>query len=174
MKEIIRYGLILALICALATGLLALVNSLTKAKIIAQAQAEQEASLKEVMPLGESFEPVKSGAEITYYKVYDKNKKWAGVAFKVLAKGYSSDIETMVGMDRDGTINAIKVLSQNETPGLGARITEKAFTEQFSQKNITGLEQVQAITGATISSQAVIDSVKKKAEEIQILIKNEK
>lgn len=174
MKEMLRYGLILALICIVASASLALVNSLTKSRIIAQAQTEEEASLKGVLPQGVRFEPVKSGSDIIYYKAYDKEGKFIGVAFKTSGKGYSSTIDTMVGMEKDGTINAIKILNQNETPGLGARITEPSFIRQFTKKNIQGLNEVQAITGATISSKAVIDSVKKKAEEIKVLIKDEK
>jgi len=171
MKEMIRYGLVLAIICIVAAGLLAGVNSLTKDKILQQAQAEEEASLKEVMPAGASFEAIKSGSEILYYKAYDESKKYIGIAFKASGKGYSSIIETMVGMLKDGTITAIKVLSQNETPGLGARVSEPDFTSQFTDKK--DLSEVEAITGATISSRAVMDSVEKKAEEIKLLIKNE-
>ena len=67
-----------------------------------------------------------------------------------------------------------KILSQNETPGLGARVAEPAFTAAFGNKKASDLAGVQAITGATISSHAVIDSVKKRAEEIKGMIKNEK
>jgi len=174
MKEMIRYGFILSLICAVAAGLLAGMNSLTKTRIIAQAQAEEELSLKEVMPEAAHFEAVKKGDEIIYYKAHDKNGNLIGVAFKASGKGYSSTLETMVGMRVGGAITAIKILSQNETPGLGARVSEPSFAGQFSNKNIQGLSEVQAITGATISSKAVIDSVKKKAEEIQALIKDER
>lgn len=170
MKEMIRYGFILAMICLVAAGLLSGVNALTKERILAQAQAEEEASLKEVIPEGVSFEAVKSGEEILYYQANDQEGKFVGAAFKATGKGYSSNIETIVGMQRDGTISAIKILSQNETPGLGARVAESDFTGQF--KNKTDLSQVQAITGATISSGAVIDSVKEKAEEIKRLIKD--
>lgn len=174
MRETIRYGFILAVICVVASGLLAGMNSLTKSRIIAQAQTEEEAALREVMPQGEYFDPLKKGEEILYYKVRNKDNKFIGVAFKASGKGYSSAIDTLVGMTKDGSIIAIKILNQNETPGLGARVAESSFTGQFSDKNIQGLVSVQAITGATISSKAVIDSVKKKAQEIKDLIKNEK
>lgn len=174
MKEMIRYGITLALICIVASGLLATANSLTKSKILLQAQAQEEASLNEVMPEGKDFLAVKPAAEILYYKVKDKEGKFIGVVFKTQAKGYSSNIETLAGMDKDGVIQAIKILQQNETPGLGAQITEPSFTSQFKNKDIARLKEVEAITGATISSQAVIAAVKKKAEEIKGLIKNEK
>lgn len=173
MRDMVRYGLILSLICIIASGLLAGVNFITKPRILAQAKAEEEGSLKEVLPEAERFAEVKSQEEILYYKVYDKDNRFVGVAFKASSKGYSSIIETMAGMTKDGTITAIKILNQNETPGLGARITETDFIRQFTQKNIADLAGIQAITGATISSRAVIDAVKKKAEEIKELIKNE-
>jgi len=169
-KEMVRYGVILAVICIIASGLLAGMNSLTKARIMAQAQAEEEGAVKEVMPEGERFQAQRIGDEIAYYKVYDQKDKFIGVVFKASAKGYSSVIETMVGMDRDGSITAIKVLSQNETPGLGSRVSEPEFSGQFSRKDVAGLDKVQAITGATISSQAVINSVRQKAQQMQRVI----
>jgi electron transport complex protein RnfG len=144
---------------------------LTSSRIIAQAQAEEEAGLKEVVPQGAHFEAVKSGEKTLYYKAHDKEGRLIGVAFKALAKGYSSDIETLVGMLPDGTILAIKILNQNETPGLGSRVAEPEFRAQF--KNKKDVSTIQAITGATISSRAVIDSVQKKAEEVKALIKDE-
>lgn len=172
MKETIRYGFILGLICLIASSLLAGVNFFTSAKIIAQSLEEEEASLKEVMPECTHFEPVKAAENILYYKAFDKNKTLTGVAFKAYGKGYSSSIETMVGMRKDGTIISIKILSQNETPGLGSQVTGPAFRAQFRDKNIPDLDKVQAITGATISSRAVIDSVRAKAQEIKSLIKD--
>jgi len=174
MKEMVRYGFILALICFIAAGLLAGVNFLTESKIIAQAQAEENASLKEVLPQAVSFEEVKSGVEVIYYKALDKDGKVMGAAFKSSGKGYSSTIETMAGILRDGTIASIKILSQNETPGLGMRVAEPSFTDQFSNKKTEEITGVNAITGATISSKAVINSVSAKASEIKELLKNAK
>jgi len=174
MKEMIRYGFILALICAIAAGLLAGVNELTRSKIAYQAYAEEQAALKEVMPQAAKFAEVKSGEEILYYKALDNQDKVLGFIFKAGGKGYSSVIQTLVGIFPDGKISAIKVISQNETPGLGMRVTEKKFTGQFSGQDSLSLSGVQAITGATISSRAVMDSVKKKSAEVMELIKNEK
>jgi electron transport complex protein RnfG len=171
MKEMLRYGFILSIICMVSAGTLSGINALTKAKIIAQAQAEEESSLKEVMPEAENFLAVKSGEKILYYQALDKDKKVVGIVFKATGKGYSSAIETMVGMMLGGKINAIKVLSQNETPGLGSGVAEDKFSRQFKGNDASALREVQAITGATISSQAVINSIKKKAQEIQELLK---
>ncbi|MDD5109479.1 MAG: RnfABCDGE type electron transport complex subunit G [Candidatus Omnitrophica bacterium] len=176
MREIFRYGFILAFICIVATGLLAAVNVITAPKILAQAQAEEQAALKEVMPLAVKFTAVKSDIDqqTLYYKVLDGQGKIIGYIFKASGKGYSSVIQTLVGMDSTGKISAVKVLSQNETPGLGVRITENKFTDQFRDQDSLNLSGVQAISGATISSRAVMNSVIKKAQEIKELIKNEK
>lgn len=173
MKEMVRYGVTLSLICGVAAASLAAVNLMTKSRIITQAQAEEETALKDVLPQATRFEPVKKDGETLYYKAFDAQGKFSAVAFTAAQKGYSSVIQTMVGMSRDGVINAIKVLSQNETPGLGSGVTSPDFCGQFSGKAIDGLAEVSAITGASISSKAVIDSVKNKAQEIRDLIRNE-
>ncbi|MFH1440838.1 MAG: FMN-binding protein, partial [Candidatus Omnitrophota bacterium] len=153
MKETIRYGFILGLICLLSAGLLAVVNSFTAPKILAQDKEKEEKTLTEVLPEAVKFEPVTSSAgENIYYKAYDKDNKLIGYAFKAAGKGYSSVVETMVGMSLDGNITSVQILSQNETPGLGNRVAEPSFTDQFSGKSISALSEVQAITGATISS----------------------
>lgn len=171
MKEILKYGIILSIICLIASGLLAGVYALTKPQIDKQAQTEAEAALKEVLPQAISFEPVKSAEEILYYKGYNKEKKAVGIVFKAIAKGYSSTIETLVGVSNQGKITAIKVINQNETPGLGTRVAEKTFTSQFTDKGAADIPKVSAISGATISSSAVIKSVKEKLEEIQKIAK---
>jgi electron transport complex protein RnfG len=173
MREMIRYGLTLGLICVVAGASLAAVNSVAQPKITAQAESQEQASLKDVLPEGVNFDPVQTGNDILYYKAYDKNGQWIGVAFKAQGKGYSSPIETMVGMTRGGEILTIKILSQNETPGLGAKVTEPDFTGQFSHKAIQDLSGVEGITGATLSSRTVIDSVAQKAQEVLGLLKNE-
>lgn len=173
MKVMVKYAVILGLICLVASSLLAGVNSLTKAKIIASAKEGEESSLKEIAAEGARFEPVEHQGNIFYYKVYDKDGNLSAFIFKALGKGYSSNIETMVGIKKDGTITRIKILSQNETPGLGTRVSEPIFTERFNNKNFQKLEEIEAITGATISSTAVINSIRAKVEEMKAVIENE-
>jgi electron transport complex protein RnfG len=193
MKSMIKYGSILGLICLVATALLASMNAATAGRIRVQAKQELYASLQEVMPDAAAFEPADSTDEPAYFKGTDAEGRLLGVAFKASAKGYSSVIDTIVGMKTDGTINAIKVVSQQETPGLGSRITEIGstisildflrgkrqqtglrpwFQAQFDQKTVSGLDRIEAISGATISSRAVIDSVKQKARQIQSILTN--
>jgi len=174
MKEMIRYGFILGLICVLAAGLLAGVNALTRPKIAEQARIEELLALKEIMPLAEKFIPVGLPESVLYYKAIDNHGKLLGFIFKASQKGYSSVIQTLAVMNLQGVISAVKVISQNETPGLGTRITENKFTDQFKNQDSLNLAGVQAITGATISSRAVMNSVIKKAQEIRELTQHEK
>lgn len=184
----------MAIICLAASGLLSVVHNLTQPKILAQAREEEEASLKEVFPAADHFTPARKDEEVLYYQAQDKQGRLLGYAFKATRRGYSSEIVTMVGMDTQGIITRIKVLAQNETPGLGSRITEVIqketlwdvllkkvklaakpqawFQAQFSGKKYLTLDHsVNAITGATISSRAVIDSVRDKAVEIMEMVK---
>jgi len=192
-QPILKFGLILFAICFFSAGLLAGVNFLTRGKIALQKYREEQDALKEVMAGAVSFEAIKDGRETLYYKALDESRKIVGYCFVARGRGYSSTIETMAGMDTKGKISGIKILSQSETPGLGAKIAEpesettlieflagKAekkqvrkpwFEVRFGGKDIDGLDKIETITGATISSSAVIKSVKEKAEEVIGLVK---
>ncbi|MGE5280475.1 MAG: FMN-binding protein [Deltaproteobacteria bacterium] len=188
-SDFLRYAVILAVICVAAAGLLSAVYGVTQPKIAAQRLAEEEESLKDVYPAAATFEPVTKDDTILYYRALDDKRALLGYAFKAVRRGYSSDIVTMAGMTPEGRIVRIEVLSQNETPGLGTRVTEVIqketlwdvllrrvkvlvqprpwFQERFDGKDAATLGQtVDAITGATISSSTVIASVKEKALEV--------
>jgi len=188
-NDFLRYALTLAAICLGAAGLLSAVHRVTRPKIAAQRLAEEQESLKDVFPKAAAFAPVRQDGEVLYYKALDGSQRVLGYAFKAVRRGYSSDIVTMVGMRPDGTIVRIRVLSQNETPGLGTRIVEAVqeetfwdvllrkvnvrskprpwFQERFDGRDAATLtETVDAITGATISSAAVIESVQERSAEV--------
>jgi len=173
MKEIIRYGLVLGIICFLASSVLAVVNGLTEPEIELRKEREESAALREVLPAASTFEPILKDGKINFYSAYDGNNALVGFVIKGEGQGYSSTIEILAGLDRNLEINNIKILSQNETPGLGSRITEADFQDQFKGKDLRGLDDVQAITGATISSSAVINSIKDKISELKSWVRGE-
>jgi electron transport complex protein RnfG len=90
-------------------------------------------------------------------------------------KGFSGNINLMAGFKPDGTIINITVLEQKETPGLGTKMTEPLFKEQFNDKNpaMFALKvkkdggQIDAITAATISSRAFCDAVQRAYSTLQ-------
>lgn len=93
-----------------------------------------------------------------------------GVVVTVDTRGYASGLQVMVGVAADGTVAGIRILADNETPGLGKKVREAAFLSGFLgkaapagfavRKDATGDEvAVDAVTGATISSRAVVQAV---------------
>jgi electron transport complex protein RnfG len=167
MKETIRYATILGVICLCASGILALVNGFTAPKIAQQELNEEQAALKEVMPGCASFTPHPQADHTVYYSAYDASGKLAGFVLKSEQKGYSSTIVSLAGVNPKLEITAVKILSQNETPGLGNRICDPSFLAQFKGKSLGNYDEIKAITGASISSGAVIASVKSRLTELQ-------
>ena len=197
MNNICRFVLVLFLVNLVAASILGGVYYATRPKIEAREKLVREEALREVMPgtVGNRLEPVKEGGEIKYWKVFKgTSNRASGYVFIAKQYGYSSIIETMVGMKTNGTITGVKILNQSETPGLGAKIVEAAssktlvraikeiftrekepekelapyFTEQFKGLDLRRLDisRIDAITGATISSEAVVDSIKERGLEI--------
>ena len=161
-------GIILLVICGVMTGILAFCNSVT-APIIAQAQLEeQQAAMKEVLPEAESFEEIKTGI----------SKGIAGgntVGYSVTVKpnGYGGAITMIVGVSEDMTVTGVKITAMNETAGLGAKAQEPDFLEMYKGKKndvkvVKGSakadNEVVAISGATVTTNAVTSGVKEALE----------
>lgn len=165
MKDIIKPALVLAVITTVAAVLLSFTYVVVEPKIAAQGDADLKEALRQVMPEADDFELV--GDEL--YEAYSSGEKVGNVVV-AYGPGYSSEIKTLVGVDNDKKVTSIKVLYQVETPGLGTKIEEDSFTGQFSGKEASELvlgEGIDAITGATVSSKAVADSVKEAIEAIE-------
>lgn len=191
MKVIIKFGGLLLLITGVAAGLLAYVDSLTKPKIEEQKRLEGEEALSWVLPQVKEgvIIHVCSKGKTLYYIGYAHKDTTDLVGYAFLAKGtgYSSDIETMVGVDTSGVITGIRILSQKETPGLGSRIlevkpgeTEPWFQRQFKEKKADQVAvekdggEINSVTGATISSRTVTNSIKEGALNLAKLIEESK
>lgn len=167
MREMLKYGFILGFICFLSSSVLAIVNNATEAKIRQQKEKEESSAFNEIMPESLGFKARYQDEKIIYFTSYDSSHKLNGFIVKAKARGYSADIETAAGLNLKLEIVNIKILSHNETPGLGSRITEAEFLGKFQGKRADTLNEVQAITGATISSSAVIKSVREKIQELK-------
>ena len=160
-------SLCLLVICLVCSGLLAGVYALTKEPIDAAAKAKNEAAIMEVLPetavtVEEERTVEFEGASYTYNLAYDEVGNTVGCAINVAPVGFGGPIAIKVGFDVNGVIWNTKVLSQAETPGLGAKCTEAAFADQFRQFNPSekklGVKKdggdVDAITASTITSRA--------------------
>ena len=159
-------------ICAVCSSLLAGVYALTKEPIDAAARAKNEAAIKEVLP--ESAVAIEEertvdfeGASYTYNLAYDEQGNTVGCAINVAPVGFGGPIAIKVGFDANGVICNTKVLSQAETPGLGAKCVEPAFSDQLkvfdpAQKKLAVKKDggdVDAITASTITSRAYADGL---------------
>ncbi|MBL7081215.1 MAG: FMN-binding protein [Candidatus Omnitrophica bacterium] len=164
MKDTLRFSSVLFLICFFCATMLAFVHGVTEPKIAEQKRLAQERALKEVLPENASSAEKKQIDEITFYEAKDKSGALIGFCFLAERRGYSSNIKTMVSITPEGKIIKVKVLEQNETPGIGSQITEDKFLGQFlNQRFDTAFD---TITGATISSEALINSIKEKAARV--------
>ena len=160
----------LFVITAISGGLLGLVYGMTK-DTIAEVDAKKNAkAIAEVLGTDENtrLETATVG-DLFYNLAYDADDNLIGAAVKTYSNsGFNGRIELMVGILADGTINAISVLSQSETPGLGANMVQPKFKDQFNGKNPASYNlsvkkdggDVDAITAATISSRAFTGAVK--------------
>ena len=170
-KEIIVPAVSLFLICVVVTALLALTNAVTAPKIDALAVETQEASKKQVLSSAASFSDEKQiekdGVSYTYYDGLASDGSVMGYVFVTSAKGYGGDISVMVGVLGDGTVAGVNILSINETAGLGMNAENQSFLDQFLgksgeigvAKNNPSDTEIQALTGATITSRAMATAV---------------
>ncbi len=179
MKDIVKLVIVLTLIAGGAGLLLSLVEQVTRAPIAEQRRQETLKALLAVLP------PIDNRPDddtVTLVTGQDKKGRelqrvfyrgrhqgtLAGLAFKVVAPdGYSGNIEIMVGVDPEGAVTGLEILSHAETPGLGSKIKEVWFKEQFLGKNLDNADwrvkkdggAFDQITGATISPRAVVSAV---------------
>ncbi|SJZ67239.1 RnfABCDGE type electron transport complex subunit G [Selenihalanaerobacter shriftii] len=162
---------VLTIIMIVSATVLTFTFALTKPKIDAYAAKMKKQAILNVLPGAVKYETVnKDGLEL--YKGYDDNGNLVGTAIETEGPGFQGIIKIMLGMDlRNDKVLAIKILSHLETPGLGARITEPSFENQFDNKsfsdNFKAKDDVEAIAGATISSQAVSDIIENTIEKVK-------
>lgn len=181
MNKVVQMLLVLTGIGILAGGLLAMVNNWADPLIEANKKAATEAAIFRVQPEGKIYEAV-SNAGFEVYKVSNADSVGLGYAMVYEGNGFQGKIRLIAGLSEDlNNISAIEILDQIETPGLGTVITEPRYTEQFINLQtspaieiVKGVEpskptEVQAITGATISSKAVVVIINNGIEQMRKL-----
>lgn len=166
-KDIIIPAAALLIICLVATALLALTNNVTEKKIAENSVIKENSSRSVVLPQAKEFSEVTELENGVSYCAGKDGEMLAGYVFTSSAKGYGGDVTVMTGMDINGVITGIEILSHDETPGLGANSTKPEFKERFVgksgeltvNKTSNDGQDVQAITAATITSKAVVSAV---------------
>ena len=172
LKEILVPAVMLFVIAAVCTALLAGTTLLTKDKIAEIAvQAEMEAKIA-VFADAKTFSDAKTvdvnGTSYTYYDAQDENGKVIGYVFSVTTKSYGGDLSAMVGVSAEtDKITGVEITAINDTPGLGLKVDSEDFLGQYIDrtgtigvnKNESTDTEIKAVSGATISSKAVTDAV---------------
>jgi len=157
-KQLPAY-LILALIALAAALLLAVTNAITAGPIKAHEEAAQNAAFQSVMT-ADSFSTmsVPDGCNVTSLVEAKKDGKTIGYCAVSSAKGYGGNVAVTLGVDMDGKIVGCQIGDTNfaETDGFGARWKEPARAEAFIGLSAFGGDTIEAITGATVTSKAVL------------------
>ena len=168
-KDVFLPTAVLFLICVIVAAALSGTNLLTKDKIAEQAAQKAEESRKLALSDADTFEPANESAENEYY-VGKSGSEIVGYVFETSAKGYGGDVDVMTGISLDGKITGVILLDHEETPGLGANAEKEEFRAQFLQdvpdtllKLVKYQEpkpgEVEAMTGASMTSRAVMNAV---------------
>lgn len=175
--------LVALVIVGIASGVtLVLVYNYAQPRIKVNMDKEEKDAVKSIFPDMKQASVVsgQAGGEDVVMKVTDANGKMLGYAFIAEGNGYQGIIKLMVGISPDfKKLQGFEVLESQETPGLGAEIAGEPFREQFAGLDITHpIEyvknqkpsqpyQIEAITGATISSRAVVNTLNKRIGDLK-------
>lgn len=160
-NKIFKPIVVLCAICVVITGALAATNSVTAPIIEAATIAAQNAARVELLPDADNFTSVAVEVEnVSDVSVADNG---AGVVVTSTGKGYGGAVTVMTAFAPDGTIKQIKVTAQAETQGLGTKVTTDSSYwtryEGLQAQPLTLGTDVDALSGATISSRALLNAV---------------
>jgi len=175
MKDIIKMGVILLIFTAISAAVLGVTNSKTEVIIQERLHAENIAAIAALLPIAEDFELVEDATlegRNLLVEVYEGSTGGEIVGYTVKANpnGYGGRVEVLTGISMDGKVTGVKIGTQSETPGLGTKVTEPSFLNQFVDRGVekdfiatkggeAGDEYINAITGATVSTEAVTEGV---------------
>ncbi len=177
-KEILTPAIVLFLISAICTGILAFTNSITVNKIEENNIKAEEDSMREVYPDAASFSEKKKINGVELYEALDNGGNVLGYIFTGKSKGYGGDVRFMTGISSDGLVTGVKELELNETAGLGMNARKSDFKEQYAGKtgeftvvkSNPSENEIQALTGATITSKAVTEAVNQAVKSYKIAV----
>ena len=174
-KKKLAGWLVLTVIALVAAVALATTNLITEKPIAEQNLGENQQTLKAMFPEADEFaelSPAESSGVDFVYEV-KQGGQTVGYAVKETVQGYGGSIEVLTGMETGGILRGVSVGGPDfkETEGLGARAKEPEFTDQFAGKTppLKLGENIDGISGATITSRAVVDGVNQGVGKVQSL-----
>jgi electron transport complex protein RnfG len=180
-----RMIVVLTVVGLVSGSFLSVVGLLTKERIAMNKQQEIQDAISKVLPATKTSRKVFEDESLTIYESMDENNNPVGYAVYTSGTGFQDIITLMYGLDPSfSKIKALTILEQKETPGLGAKITDKtAFLRYWEGRNCEqplslrkpavespenlAPSEVNAITGATISSEKVLGIVNLSLEKLK-------
>lgn len=174
--QIFKIGGILFLITAVAALLLAVINNKTAPLIAQNQEKKQTQSMQTVMPQADAFEklslPQANDQIKDAYTAKDAAGALKGICVIVESLGYGGPIQMAVGIDASCKVTGVDLISLSETPGLGANATKDSFKSQYAGKTAkisvvksgAAENEINAMSGATITSKAVTEGVNQALE----------
>lgn len=178
MTNYLKQSWLVLLLASVLAGGLAVVERSLEGHIAQNARERLQAAIRDVVSGGSDSE-IETLDGIEVYRVTDKRQALAGWALPAETLGFADKIKLLIGLSADGrTITGVAVLESRETPGLGEKIRDADFREQFagqpSNAELTVVKSgesakhpIDAITGATISSAAVTRAVNVRVAQSQ-------
>ena len=181
MKLALRMTLVLTGIGLFSGGVLALSYEATKARIEANAKRAQEEAARALLPGATTLREHRIDRSTLYYEGLDQSGQLLGYAVITQGPGFQGVIKLAFGVDPQlRECRGVIILEQVETPGLGARISEEGWRAQFKGllfplEVVKGKRQkpnqVEAVTGATISSRSVCNIVNAGLDKLREALK---
>lgn len=182
-NDIIKPVAVLLAICIIIPLALSLTNKITKDKIAELDEKNSRETMADLIEADNFTECEFGENEFNYYTAV-KDGNIIGYIFKTAEKGYGGDVSVMTAVNTDGTVKSVAILDvSNETPGLGQNAAKESFYSQYADKKSgislvkNGAEsdknEVNAVTGATITSTAVNKAVNTALKQFESVKNNE-
>lgn len=159
-NDFLRPVVTLVVICVVTSALLAYTNGVTAPIIKENTERTANETRAALLPEAEgAFSEVKVDVE-NVSEAYAADNG-AGYVISAAAKGYGGDVPVMVAFNADGQIEAVKFLDNDETPGLGQKVKDAAFQDQFAGREASAmtLDDIDGLSGATYSTNGALDGI---------------
>ncbi len=164
MRDILKLSITLAFVGLISAALLTGVNNVTAPIIAERQEAEYREALELYFPEVAGFESQRLDDDY-FDLIYDSSERLIGVMATIEQQGYDGTITYNLALDAEGKVAGIVIISHTETPGIGDVITTAEFQEQFIGKSfedpLAPGEDVDTVSGATISSAAMVTSIRR-------------
>lgn len=173
-------ALFLMVLCAVVGGAVAFTYTVAEPRIEKGARQAADSARQSLFPAADSFVSVAApaGSEAEDCCAAYAEGRFLGCTARIAVSGCQGPVEITAGMDTSGKITGIIVGGSAfaETPGMGAKVREDAFTSQFANLTLPAdlNDNIDGVTGATISSKAVVNGVNRLGEALTELIARER